>query len=386
MSYNINKNKNYFLLNNNVIISNRYKIVRSIDKGSYGSIYKAIDLEKNKYVAIKQIKNIKNFYDEEKFNNEIDIMIQLKSLYSVKLLDKFVYDNYFYIVMELYDTNLKNYVNEKNGLTINEICQILYQLNFVFLLMYENKIIHRDLKPENILIKYINDDKNNIEIKLSDYGLGKIINENDLINKKVGTELTMAPEVFLGKKYNHKADLWSIGVIIYFMYFNEYPFQNSNELLNGKLKKIPIDEEFKNLLLSLLKVEVVERISWKNFLKHPFILKYINKKMIDKEYYNFENEINNFFSEENFENLLKKYPPFNDNNKYEVKKKETNEFKYYGEVIKINNKFIPHGRGLIHYKEFNIYFKGQIQNGKGKGNCSFFYYSNQEVFKENILK
>ena len=95
-------------------------------------------------------------------------MIQLKSLYSVKLLDKFVFDNYFYIVMELYDTNLKNYVNKKNGLTLNEIGQILYQLNFVFLLMYENKIIHRDLKPENILIKYINDDKNNIEIKLSD--------------------------------------------------------------------------------------------------------------------------------------------------------------------------------------------------------------------------
>ena len=243
-----------------VKINNRYKIVSSIDKGSYGSIYKAIDLEKNIYVAIKQLKNINNFYDDEKFYNEIDIMIQLKSLYSVKLLDKFVYDNYFYIVMELYDTNLKNYVNEKNGLTINEIGQILFQLNYVFLLMYENKIIHRDLKPENLLIKYINDDNNNIEIKLSDYGLGKNYDENKLMDENVGTQLTMAPEVFLGKKYNNKADLWSIGVIIYFMYFNEYPFQNSNELLNGKLKKIPIDEEFKNLLLSLLKVEVVERI------------------------------------------------------------------------------------------------------------------------------
>ncbi len=195
----------------------------------------------------------------------------------------------------------------------------------------------------------------------------------------------MAPEVFLGKEYNQKADLWSIGVIIYFMYFNEYPFQNSNELLNGKLKKIPVDEEFKNLLLNLLKVEVVERISWKNFLKHPFILKYINKKMIDKEYYNFENEINNFFIKNNLENLLKKYPSFNDNNKYEVKKIETHKFKYYGEVIKINNEFISHGRGLIYDKTNNHYYKGQFQNGEKKGYCTYYFKTaNMKHLNENF--
>jgi hypothetical protein len=102
--------------------------------------------------------------------------------------------------------------------------------------------------------------------------------------------------------------------------------------------------------------------------------------MFKKESYNFENEINNFFTNENFENLLKKYPPFNDNNKYEVKKIETDEFKYYGEVIKINNEFIPHGRGLkyIKYNEIktDIYYKGQFINGEAKGNCIYYRYCN----------
>ena len=115
-SNNYNANKIKFLLKNNDIINERYKIVHSIDKGFYGSIYKAIDLKKNNYVAIKQLKNIN---ENIAFYNEISIMIQLKSLYSVKLLDKFIYENNYYIVMELYDTNLKNYVNKKKGLKIN---------------------------------------------------------------------------------------------------------------------------------------------------------------------------------------------------------------------------------------------------------------------------
>ena len=57
-SNNYNGDKIKFLLKNNDIINGRYKIVHSIDKGTYGSIYKAIDLKKNNYVAIKQIKNI----------------------------------------------------------------------------------------------------------------------------------------------------------------------------------------------------------------------------------------------------------------------------------------------------------------------------------------
>ncbi len=100
MNSKFNINKNGYLINND----NRYKIIHLINnEGSFGSIYKAIDLKKNNYVAIKQLKNIN---ENIAFYNEISIMKQLKSLYSVKLLDKFIYENNFYIVMELYDKKI----------------------------------------------------------------------------------------------------------------------------------------------------------------------------------------------------------------------------------------------------------------------------------------
>ena len=90
-----------------------------------------------------------------------------------------------------------------------------------------------------------------------------------------GTPMTQAPEVLFKKDYNEKADLWSIGVKLYFLYFNEYPF-NENNILNGKIPKInlPENEELKNLIISLLEVEPNKRISWDDYFIHPFFRRY----------------------------------------------------------------------------------------------------------------
>ena len=91
--------------------------------------------------------------------------------------------------------------------------------------MHENKIAHRDLKPENILIKYKNEnDKNNFIIKLSDYGVAQWLTmTRSVFSSKVGTQSYMAPEILMEDPYNFKCDLWSLGVIIYILYFREHP-------------------------------------------------------------------------------------------------------------------------------------------------------------------
>lgn len=80
-------------------------------------------------------------------------------------------------------------------------------------------ISHRDIKPENILI-----DKND-EIKLIDFGLSKHLDRNIRTFKtRVGTPSYMAPEVVLGRNYDFKCDIWSIGVLMYHLLSNQVPF------------------------------------------------------------------------------------------------------------------------------------------------------------------
>ena len=133
--------------------------------------------------------------------------------------------------------------------------------------MNDKKIIHkRDLKPNNILISIDRLDK--CLIKLSDYGSSKFINLSNTITITKGTPLTMAPEILNGDNYSFKSDIWSLGIIIYFMLNKEYPYNGKNEVLllkdinSNKKLKLNNDDKLNNLLIKMLKINLNERISW----------------------------------------------------------------------------------------------------------------------------
>ena len=85
-------------------------------------------------------------------------------------------------------------------------------------------IVHRDICLENILIKFNDQKKENFIVKLSDFGCSKQLIDSTICRTHTGTTATMAPEILEGKDiYDNKCDLWSIGVIIYQLYFNEFP-------------------------------------------------------------------------------------------------------------------------------------------------------------------
>ena len=116
--------------------------------------------------------------------------------------------------------------------------------------MNENKIVHRDLKTNNILIIFDDDYEwdfylNNLKkykhelkfkIKLSDYGKSKIGKLKSLTSQVVGTDFYIAPEILElaeekkeGNKYDYKCDLWSLGIIIYELCFQERPYKGDTE-------------------------------------------------------------------------------------------------------------------------------------------------------------
>ena len=271
-----------------------------LGEGWLGVVYKANNKETNEKRAIKVINIKKIKYNFKKCNlkeaNDNDIkliiddyiketenMILLEgenkdNKNSVKFYECYKTDKEFAIVMELCDDNLMNFlINRKKPFNANEIYYILNQLNNTFELLVKNKLVHRDLKLENILVKYENKEKTKFILKLSDYEVTKKIKTfTEKCSSRVGTLKYMAPEILQGNKYGRECDLWSLGILIYTLFFQEFPFDGDND--NTLISQINLNKEIKktgcseldNLMGKLLIKDPNKRLTWKQYFNHPF--------------------------------------------------------------------------------------------------------------------
>ena len=283
------------------LLNNRYSYKKhdSIGEGSFGKVYRGTDLKTNLPVAIKFLdkEDFKKPQNKAYLDKEILILKICDCPYSTRLIDNFEDDKFYYIILELCDGDLSQELKKQNGcFPLNTIRKILIQLNHVFQIMYKNKIIHRDLKLQNIFVKYTNSAKTEFDVKLGDYGISTIA-ENNLAKTFTGTPITIAPEILRGEQYTNKVDLWSMGVLTYKMSYGDYPFEANNLiglLIMMKISKpmhVSKDPQFEDLVKRLLKYEVDERISWEEYFNHPFfgqpklsvkqISKEDNKKLIE---------------------------------------------------------------------------------------------------------
>ena len=207
-------------------IWNKYENIKKISSSPYANIIKAKEKKTGKYVAIKELKNPK-YKGIKDFLNNVKIMELNKLENSVDIIETFETKDNFYIIMELCLINLEEYIKIKNkGLSIEEIKEILHQINII-LKNIQNKDININIKPSNILITI---DKNNrIIIKLSDFGLDKNKDENLSMSSLGNINLVLSPEEIERGKNSIKSDIWSLGIIIYYMLFNEYPYKGDTE-------------------------------------------------------------------------------------------------------------------------------------------------------------
>ncbi len=279
-----NDNENKDIINKE---NNKYIIFRpEIGRGSYSRVYKGMDKSKE-FIGIKII-NV-NKLDIEIVNlidKEIEIHKKIENENIVKLRDVIREKNKICMIMEYCETDLDKVKYELfNG--EYEIEKIFRELNNALRYLYENNITHRDLKPSNILIK-------NKNIKLADFGFAS--------NKKInmyetlcGSPLYMAPELLKislvinddnNRNYDSKCDIWSYGLILYECIYLQHPFsssisildlynkQNRNNIIFSEVNKINknINPEFIKLLKMMLVLDNKERISWKDYFNHPFIV------------------------------------------------------------------------------------------------------------------
>jgi len=120
----------------------------------------------------------------------------------------------------------------------------------------------------------------NIQVKIADLGFAKIMEYEDMSQTMCGTPLVMAPEVLNGKFYNHKADVWSLGIVFFelltgFTPFNGYNKDDLQKNLNTGNYQLPktlkISLDGLDFLNKCLQFESEDRLSWSELIVHPYL-------------------------------------------------------------------------------------------------------------------
>lgn len=219
---------------------------KEMEKGGFGTVFNTKHKATNEELVIKEIpRNVTNDYWE------ISICNLLKNISHPNLIRIYgVYETFTHIliVMEKGSRNLGSYIEENFFLNISDKFEIVCQIAKGIACLHSLGIIHRDIKLENILIERSN---GAILIKLIDFGLSKIMGLDESTNEPFGTMNYMAPEIFLRNNYNHKEDIWSFGIVVFYILKNRFPFARTWGNSEYSLFELTIQVLYKNLSMDV---------------------------------------------------------------------------------------------------------------------------------------
>lgn len=316
--------------------SRPYIIVSDIGKGSFATVYKGYHEETHHQVAIKSVR--RDILTAKLFDNlqsEIEILKSLSHRHITKLIDIVRAERNIYLIMEYCaGGDLTNYIKKRGrvegleyapspgaalqyyphprtgGLDEIVVRSFLRQLARALKFLRQRNLIHRDIKPQNLLLNPASPEElakghplGVPILKVADFGFARSLPNAMMAETLCGSPLYMAPEILRYEKYDAKADLWSVGAVLYEMCVGKPPFraQNHVELLkkieHSKGVKFPDEDparisshpstppaikteepglvaiDIKDLIRTLLKRQPAERASFEEFFKSKALAK-----------------------------------------------------------------------------------------------------------------
>jgi len=204
----------------------RYEILGVLGRGSMGVVYKGVDPQIGKLVAIKTMnpKTIRQKDMQERFYREGNLLGQLKHKNLITVYNVGTDGDYCYIAMEfLGGVSLERILEREDRMPLDRIFRIVLQVCDGVHAAHKKNITHRDLKPANIFVMEAD------LVKVLDFGVARL-QDSDLTNSGMllGTINYIAPEQITGLTIDHRADIFSLGVILYELIAGVNPFLGRN--------------------------------------------------------------------------------------------------------------------------------------------------------------
>ena len=275
-------------------LDRNYRIIQIAGQGAFGTVYKAESTLTGELVAIKQL-DYSEFSDSERdaMQQELSVMPRLShpNIVNYKAVVTDSQNQRVYIVMEFCEGGelsefIRMHKNRKISIQEEAIwkftAQIASALNYMHSPFKKNstvsgKIMHRDLKPQNIMLTKAGD------CKICDFNMCRSV-QAARAKTLAGTLAYLAPDVCSSAGYTEKADMWSLGCIIYQMCEYSLPFYwNGIEDIHKDLKSIqyrPISshysDDIRDVVASLLVLDPALRYSASDLLSHPRVSKYLS--------------------------------------------------------------------------------------------------------------
>ena len=270
-----------------------YEILDQIGTGAFSTVYKSIRKSDGKLVAVKVVDlTMMDRAGIDNVLNEIRILSSVSNPYIVEYHEAFIdpSESYFWIVMEyLGGGDLANAIKrgQKEGVRVNErqIWCYMVQLLKGVTELHKLKIIHRDIKPANI---FLTDDFK--RVKIGDLNVSKILKE-DLAKTQIGTPYYLAPEIWNMKVYDYRADIFSLGALLYELAALKHPHEarTSHELhyklMNEAIERIPsvYSDELNTIIHKCLVKEQILRPTAEQLRNTGIVKTKICEFLIDEE-------------------------------------------------------------------------------------------------------
>jgi len=220
------------------------EILQKLGEGGMGSVYKARHLALNKIVAVKIMSSaLMGEIHRKRFLREARAAAQVEHNNIIQVHDTGVAEGYNYIVMQFIDgESIQKRINREGQFDQKEALRVIRDSADALGYAHRRHMIHRDIKPDNIMLT------SESIVKVADFGLVKSTEiEKDLTGMSqsmlMGTPHYMSPEQFEGKIIDHRTDIYSLGVTLYYMLTGQKPYDGTTpyQIMQGHLQQEFVD-------------------------------------------------------------------------------------------------------------------------------------------------